>query len=101
MVNHICEPISSNQFASCSSARVGQGGDGAPLTIFELMTRDVLAAASVAGLKVQILKASTEREIDTAFASLVQARTGALLVGGDPLFNNRIEQVVALAARHA
>jgi hypothetical protein len=33
MVNHICEPISSNQFASCSSARVGQGGGGAPLTI--------------------------------------------------------------------
>jgi hypothetical protein len=32
MVNHICEPISSNQFASCSSARVGQGGGGAPLT---------------------------------------------------------------------
>src|SRR5260221_5061174 len=33
MANHICEPISSNQFASCSSARVGQGGDGAPLTL--------------------------------------------------------------------
>src|SRR6266567_5346636 len=33
MVNHICEPISSNQFASCSSARVGQGGGGAPLTM--------------------------------------------------------------------
>src|SRR5262249_14155544 len=33
MVNHICEPISSNQFASCSSARVGQGGGGAPLTL--------------------------------------------------------------------
>src|SRR5258708_2893609 len=36
MVNHICEPISSNQFASCSSARVGQGGGGAPLTIDQL-----------------------------------------------------------------
>src|SRR5258706_8645406 len=35
MVNHICEPISSNQFASCSSARVGQGGGGAPLTIYQ------------------------------------------------------------------
>jgi putative ABC transport system substrate-binding protein len=68
--------------------------------IFEPMTRDVLAAASVMGLKVQILKASSDREIDTAFASLVQARTGALLVGGDPLFNNRIEQVTALAARY-
>jgi putative ABC transport system substrate-binding protein len=52
------------------------------------------------GLKIQLLKASTDREIDAAFASVVQARTGALLVGGDPLFNNRIEQVIALAARY-
>jgi putative ABC transport system substrate-binding protein len=53
------------------------------------------------GLKVQILKASTDREIDAAFVNLVQARTGALLVASDAFFNNRIEQVVALAARHA
>ena len=69
--------------------------------IFDLTTRDVLAAAPVVGLKVQILKASTDREIDTAFVSLVQGRTGALLVGNDPFFNSRIEQLVALAARHA
>jgi putative ABC transport system substrate-binding protein len=68
---------------------------------FELTTRDVLAAASVVGLKVQILKASNDREIDAAFVSLVQARTGALLLGNDVLFNNRIEQIVALAARYA
>src|SRR5215471_21127968 len=46
--------------------------------IAELETRDVLAAAAVVGLKVQILNASTDREIDAAFVSLVQARTGAL-----------------------
>ena len=63
--------------------------------------RDVLTAATVIGLKIQILKAGTDREIDSAFVSLVQARTGALLVGGDVFFNNRIEQIVALAARHA
>jgi putative tryptophan/tyrosine transport system substrate-binding protein len=68
---------------------------------FDLTTRDVLAAAHVVGLKIQILKASNDREIDAAFQSLVQARTGALLVGNDAFFNNRIEQVVALAARHA
>jgi len=45
--------------------------------------RDVLTAATVIGLKIQILKAGTDREIDAAFVSLVQARTGALLVGGD------------------
>jgi putative tryptophan/tyrosine transport system substrate-binding protein len=69
--------------------------------IFELTTRDVLTAADVVGLKVQILNAGTDREIDAAFASLVQARTGALLVGSDAFFISRIEQLVALAARHA
>src|SRR5262249_16164928 len=63
--------------------------------------RDLLAAAPVVGLKVQILKASNDREIDAAFVSLVQARTGALIVGNDAFFINRIEQVIALAARHA
>src|SRR5262249_26877320 len=69
--------------------------------ISELTTRDVLAAAPVMGVRVQILKASTDREIDAAFASLVQAQTGALFVSNDFLFNSRIEQVTALAARYA
>jgi putative ABC transport system substrate-binding protein len=53
------------------------------------------------GLTVQTLKASTDREIDAAFASLVQARTGALLVGNDFVFASRIERLVELAAHHA
>jgi len=61
----------------------------------------VLAAAPVMGLTVQTLKASTDREIDAAFASLVQARTGALLVGNDFVFASRIERLVELAAHHA
>jgi len=69
--------------------------------VSELRTRDVLAAAAAIGLNVQILKAGTDSEIDAAFASLVQARTGALLVGNDAFLNSRIEQLVALAARHA
>jgi putative ABC transport system substrate-binding protein len=69
--------------------------------IFALTTRDVLAAAPAIGIKIQILKASTDREIDAAFVNLVQARTGALLVGNDPFFNSRIEQLIAIAARHA
>ena len=68
---------------------------------FELTTRDVLAAAPVMGLTVQTLKASTDRKIDAAFASLVQARTGALLVGNDIFFNSRIERLIELAAHHA
>jgi putative ABC transport system substrate-binding protein len=69
--------------------------------IFELTARDLLAAAPIIGLKVEILKADTDSEIDAAFASAVQTRTGALLVEGDPLFITRVERVVALAARHA
>jgi putative tryptophan/tyrosine transport system substrate-binding protein len=69
--------------------------------ITELTARDVRAAAPVIGLKVQILKASTDREIDAAFVSLVQARAGALLVSGDAFFNSRIEHIVGLAACHA
>jgi putative tryptophan/tyrosine transport system substrate-binding protein len=69
--------------------------------IFELTTKDLLAAGSVIGVKVRVLNAQTDREIDAAFMSLVQAGTGALLVEGDAIFNSRIEQIVALAARHA
>src|SRR5205807_5112033 len=82
-------------------ASIGVLGNPNNPSVFELMMRDVLAAASVVGLKVQMLKASNDREIDAAFVSLVQARTGALLVGNEALFNSRIEQVVALAAHHA
>jgi putative ABC transport system substrate-binding protein len=69
--------------------------------VSQLMTRDMLAAAPVIGVKLQILKAGTDREIDAAFMNLVQARTGALLVSNDVFFNSRIEQLIALAARHA
>ncbi len=68
--------------------------------VSELNTRDVMAAAPALGLKVQILKASSDREIDAAFVGLVQARIGALIIGNDLSFNNRIEQLIALAARH-
>jgi putative tryptophan/tyrosine transport system substrate-binding protein len=83
-----------------STATVGFLGNPSN-PIFELTTKDLLAAASVIGVKVQVLKAGTDREIDAAFMSLVQAGTGALLVEGDAIFNSRLEQVVALAARHA
>jgi putative tryptophan/tyrosine transport system substrate-binding protein len=69
--------------------------------VHELTARDVRAAAAVIGLQIQTLKAGTDREIDGAFESLVQARTGALLVGNDVFFNSRMEQITALAARYA
>ena len=48
-----------------------------------------------------VLKASSESEIDTAFASLVQLQAGALLVAADPFLSLRREQLVELASRHA
>jgi putative ABC transport system substrate-binding protein len=52
-------------------------------------------------LQLHVLKASSESEIDTAFASLVQLHAGALVVGADPFLSSRREQLVALASRHA
>ena len=66
----------------------------------EGMVRDVEAAARVKRVQLQILKASTENEIDDAFAIIVRQQTG-LVVSTDPFFNSRRNQLVALAARHA
>jgi len=57
-------------------------------------------AARAKGVQLDILKAGTESELDAAFATLVQLHAGALVVGGDPFFNSRREQLVALASRH-
>jgi putative ABC transport system substrate-binding protein len=80
---------------------IGLLGNPNNSTALELMRRDVLAAASAIGIRIQTLEAATDREIDAAFESLVQAQTGALLVGSDIFLNSRIEQLVALAAHHA
>jgi putative ABC transport system substrate-binding protein len=66
----------------------------------ETTTRDLEAAASTLGLELHVLHASSEREIDAAFATLVQLRAGALVIGADPLFTSRSEQLAALTIRH-
>jgi putative ABC transport system substrate-binding protein len=63
--------------------------------------RDVEAAARVLGLQINVLNASTSREIDAAFATLGRERPDALFVSGDSFFNNRRLQLALLAARHA
>src|SRR6267378_2054536 len=67
----------------------------------ERVIRDVQEAARTKGLQLHVLKASSESEIDTAFASLVQLHAGALVVGADPFLSGRREQLVALASRRA
>ncbi len=63
--------------------------------------REAQDAARAKGVQLPILKAGSESEIDAAFATLVQLQAGALVVAGDPFFNSRREQLVALASRHA
>jgi putative ABC transport system substrate-binding protein len=63
--------------------------------------RDVTPAAHAIGLQIQVLNASTNREIDVAFAAIGHARPDALFVGTDPFFTNRRVQLVHLATRYA
>jgi putative ABC transport system substrate-binding protein len=58
-------------------------------------------AARTLELQLHVLHASTEREIDTAFASLVRLRAGALLINPATFFTAHAEQLAALALRHA
>jgi putative ABC transport system substrate-binding protein len=67
----------------------------------ERIMRDVQEAARTKGVQLHILRAGTESEIDAAFASLVQLHAGALVVGADPFFTGRRDQLVALASRRA
>jgi putative ABC transport system substrate-binding protein len=67
----------------------------------ERNTTDVRSAAAALTRKLVVAKASTEREIDAAFASFVREKVDAILVEPDPFLLVRREQIVALAGRHA
>jgi putative tryptophan/tyrosine transport system substrate-binding protein len=67
----------------------------------EAQVRTVQAAARTLGLQIDVLNASSEREIDAAVASLAELRSSGLVIAGDGVFVNRSEQLAALALRHA
>ena len=67
----------------------------------ERIIQDVQKAARTKGLQLHVLKARSESEIDSAFASLLQLHAGALVVAADPFLSGRREQIVALASRRA
>src|SRR5262249_2639502 len=67
----------------------------------ETATKEVQAAARALGLEVHVLNASTDRDIDEAFAKLIQMRAGGLVIGPDTFFNSRIEQPAALSLHHS
>jgi len=67
----------------------------------EFTTKNLHEAARSLGLELHILHASADRDFDAVFATLLQLRAGALVIGADPLFTSRLEQLAALTVRHA
>ena len=67
----------------------------------DTLSRDLQTAARAMRQQILVVSASTESDIDAAFATLVEQKVGALVVGNDPFFNARPNQLLALAARHA
>ena len=59
------------------------------------------AAAAALGLQLYVLHASSERDFETVFATLVQVRAGALVIGPDNFFVAKSEQLATLSLRHA
>jgi hypothetical protein len=66
----------------------------------EIEVRDVGRAARALGLQVRILRASTDDEIDTAFATIVKEQIPALAVTGNPFYDTRRLKLVVLSAQH-
>jgi putative ABC transport system substrate-binding protein len=83
------------------AARVAVLVNPANATSTETTLRDVEPAARAIGLQIQVLNASTSREIDAAFATFVRERPDALFVSTDALFMSRRVQLANLASRHA
>jgi putative tryptophan/tyrosine transport system substrate-binding protein len=67
----------------------------------ESVVADRQAAARTLGLQLVVVNARTDSDLETAFATFSQQRVDAVLVGNGTLFNQRVEQIAALAARHA
>jgi putative ABC transport system substrate-binding protein len=67
----------------------------------EIYLKGAAAGSSVIGIDVSVLKASTEPELDEAFASLVKSGAGGLVVPNEPFFDSKRDRIVALSARYA
>ena len=69
--------------------------------VAETQSMELLDVARNLGLQLQVLRASSEREFETAFTTLMQQRAGALVIGNDGFFYSRRKQLIDLAERHA
>lgn len=70
-------------------------------TVAETQSRAVQSAARALGLQLHVLNASTEHDFDEVFAKFAELRAGGLVIGADPFFTSRSEQLAALTVRHA
>jgi len=67
----------------------------------KIISANLSAAARTLGLELHVMNASTEGEFDAVFTTLTKLGVGGLVIGGDPFFNSRGEQLGALSRRHA
>ncbi len=67
----------------------------------DIISKDMQSAAQGLGLKLHILRASNDAELDAVFKSLVQLQAGGLVIGGEPFFNSRSKELGALSIQHA
>ena len=67
----------------------------------QTVSRDLRAAARTVGRPIHVLHASTERDFDTVFATLLRLRAGGLVIGTDTFFNSQSRKLAALTLRHA
>ena len=68
--------------------------------VIDTQSREIDYAAHALGLRLDVEHASTDSDLDTAFAAFAEARAGALLIASDPIFNSKREKLAAEAARH-
>jgi putative ABC transport system substrate-binding protein len=83
-----------------NAARLGVLADPAFPVTLSLIT-DLQAAAGTLGLQLIVVNARTDSDLETAFATFSQQHVGAVLVGSGAFYGQRMEQLAALAARHA
>jgi putative tryptophan/tyrosine transport system substrate-binding protein len=67
----------------------------------DAQSRDLQAAARSLGLTIHVVQASTDRDLERIFPSLVQSQAGGLVISSDSFFFTRCEQLATLAVRHA
>src|SRR5258708_6403983 len=85
--------VDPTQLPDHSDPRLNRSKSPCRATSSEEQLKDVHEAARAVDRQIHILHASSEPELDTAFATLPSLRAGALLVGSDPYFNSRREQI--------